>query len=225
VIATWAGLRPLLASDADAPGAVSREHHVVTRPEGVVMIAGGKLTTYRRMAKEAVDAVVKLLAATNGHATVAACATQARPLPGARGLTSGNGEDPVAAMARRLAALAPIGPRVATHLAQTYGVNAPAVLGRGLDDPGLLTRIDPELPYLWAEVHHAAAHELVRTVEDVLVRRIPLCLRSRDQGVHAADRVADVLQAALGWSTEERARHLDRFHAYVASTRAYRTTS
>src|SRR6185503_13015774 len=67
VIATWAGLRPLIATDESRASDVSREHHLFTRPEGVVVIAGGKLTTYRRMATEAVDAAAKLLASRNGH--------------------------------------------------------------------------------------------------------------------------------------------------------------
>jgi glycerol-3-phosphate dehydrogenase len=222
VIATWAGLRPLVASDAGRASDVSREHHVIARPEGVVVVAGGKLTTYRLMAREAVDASGRLLAATNGHQRIARCSTRARPLPGAQGLAE-TSEAAVAAIGREVERLAAVPTRVATHLSQTYGRRAIEVAQRGATRPESLERIDGDLPYVWAEVEHAVGHELARTVEDVLVRRIPLCLRGRNQGLDAVPRVAEVLGAALGWTPAESQRQQQAYHAYVRRTRRFAT--
>ena len=177
------------------------------------------------MAKDTVDRVVELLelrgdAAFDGR-TITGCRTKHRPLPGAQGLLA-PGTKGVAQVARRLEETGAVTTRVAQHLAEAYGNRADGVLARGNDDPSLLQRIDPELPYLWAEVEHAVAVDLARTVEDVLVRRIPLCLRGRDQGLGAAERVADRLAAHLGWSPDERAGHLADYRSYVASTRRFR---
>jgi glycerol-3-phosphate dehydrogenase len=221
VIATWAGLRPLIASEGGRASDVSREHQVFARSDGVVLIAGGKLTTYRRMAKEVVDAVGELLTASNGRRAIAPCATRTRALPGAQGLARPD-QDGVAALAGDLARASGVPARVATHLAQTYGQRARTVVARGIGEPALLARIDPDLPYVWAEVPHAAEAEIARTVEDVLVRRIPLCLRSRDQGLGVAERVAGMLAATLGWSAAESARQVDDFRSYLARTRRFR---
>ena len=224
VMATWAGLRPLVASDAARASDVSREHHVSVLPEGVVVIAGGKLTTYRLMAKEAVDAAGRLLAATNGRQRIARSTTRSRPLPGAQGFGEPT-ERAVGDVARELERLAGVPPRVAEHLSQTYGSRALDVVRRGTARPALLERIDPELPYVWAEVEHAVGADLARTVEDVLARRIPLCLRGRDQGLGAASRVADVLGAALGWSPSEAERQQTAYREYVRRTRRFATAA
>lgn len=225
VIATWAGLRPLIASDASRPHDVSREHEIFVRDEGVLVIAGGKLTTYRRMAKEVVDRAVEWLesrgdAVFDGR-TIRPCRTKHRPLPGAQGLEE-PGQKAIQAIAARLGATHGLPARVAEHMSQTYGVRADAVLARGTAEPSLLERIDAELPYLWAEVDHAIDVDLARTLEDVLVRRIPLALRGRDQGLSVAPRVAARMAARLGWSETEKARQVAAYEAYVARTRAFR---
>jgi biotin synthase len=154
------------------------------RPEGVVVIAGGKLTTYRRMAKEAVDAAAKLLASMNGHGRIAASSTRRRPLPGAAGLAEPT-QAAVEQLARDVERTAGVPARIATHLVQTYGTRASAVTALA-GDATQLQRIDPELPYVWAEVRHAVEHELARTVEDVLVRRIPLASAARTRARRGA---------------------------------------
>jgi glycerol-3-phosphate dehydrogenase len=231
VIATWAGLRPLIAPDqARRASDVSREHEVFVRDSGVIVIAGGKLTTYRRMAKEAVDRTVEWLgdrsdAALEGR-TIKKCRTKHRPLPGARGMEPESIKG-VHALATRLASHVgsdgPIGARVAEHLAETYGMRASAILERISADAALGRRIDPDLPYLWAEIDHAVEVDLARTIEDVLVRRVPLCLRSRDQGLGASVEVAARLAERLRWSPAEKERQLARYHGYVALSRRFRS--
>jgi glycerol-3-phosphate dehydrogenase len=228
VLATWAGLRPLIAPDAAGRRAsdVSREHEVFVRDEGVVIIAGGKLTTYRRMAKEATDRAVEWLHDRGDAAfeerAIRPCGTKNRPLPGAHGLEP-PGAKGVDAVAERLRHLAHLDPRVAQHLSWTYGMRAESVALRGLAEPSLLARLNPDLPYLWAEVDHAVDADLARTVEDVLVRRVPLCLRGRDQGLDVAEAVAQRMGTLLGWPAAEQARQVEGYRAYVAGTRRFRS--
>jgi glycerol-3-phosphate dehydrogenase len=232
VIATWAGLRPLVApaqEDGVRASDVSREHEVFVRDEGVVVIAGGKLTTYRRMAKEVVDRTVEHLhdrgdAILDGR-EIKRCRTKHRPLPGARGLEP-KGEAGVRALAESLGARGAalgVDARIAEHLAQSYGVRAMSVLERAQSEPALAARIDPELPYVWAEIDHAVDADLARTIDDVLVRRVPLALRSRGQGLGVLERVAARMAARLAWSAAETARQIEAYRAFIAGTTRFRT--
>ena len=225
VISTWAGLRPLIASDASRPNDVSREHDIFVREEGVLIIAGGKLTTYRRMAKEAVDAAVKALREREENPLkdreITRCRTKPRPLPGAEGLTPPSAKG-LSALIMRYMMRDHLPERIARHLAENYGVRAEEMISRGKTSPHLMERLDPELPYLWAEVDFSIAHELARTLEDVLVRRTQLCLRSKDQGLGVAPKVAAHMAELLQWSPEETEQQLKGSRAYVAATRRFR---
>jgi glycerol-3-phosphate dehydrogenase len=110
----------------------------------------------------------------------------------------------------------------ATHLCGVYGARAHQLAARIAEQPALGERIDPELPYVWAEIEFAATHDLARTIEDVLARRVPLLLVSRDQGLGVCERVGDVLAARLGWTAAHRAQMLDEYRAEVALSRRWR---
>lgn len=209
VIATYAGLRPLIAAPAHTASATSREHEISREPDGVVTVAGGKLTTFRRMAEQTVDMVVELLRQRGVERAIGPCVTRTRPLPGA-------GESPPTVADHELA------PDVAQHLWAGYGTRAAAVLAIVDESPELARRIDPELPYLWAEIVHAAREEHALDVEDALARRIPLLREAHDQGLGAAERAADLMARVLGWSPPRRALSLTRFQAAVASSRRWR---
>jgi glycerol-3-phosphate dehydrogenase len=211
VLATWSGLRPLLKpvdAGVSASG-VSREHLLLERP-GFLTIAGGKLTTYRRMAAEVVDRAAGQLGSKVRSSTVG------RPLPGAVGLDAS--EDAYLALVKTLreGGLDAAG---AGYFAGTYGARAQAVLAR----EGASTRLDPELPFTLAQVDEAVDEELARTLEDVLARRLPLLLRGRDQGLAAAPVVAARMAPRLGWDGAEVARQLAAYQATVAASRAFRT--
>ena len=222
MIATWAGLRPLIAAPPNVDESdVSREHEVFTRSDGLVIIAGGKLTTYRRMARQAVDETLKLLDQLGETVAAARTTTKDRPLPGADGLAQADLEG-VAAIGRGLMTDSGLDVDTATHLCGVYGARAPLLAARIAADRALGERLDPELHYVWAEIEFAAGHDLARTVEDVLARRVPLLLVGRDQGLGVCDRVADVLGAQLGWSAAQRARMLDGYRAEVALSRRWR---
>ncbi len=228
VIATWAGLRPLIAPRTPTPGVagedesdVSREHEVFTKPDGLVMVAGGKLTTYRRMARQTVDAALALLEELGTPLAVTRANTKERPLPGAVGVEPPELEG-VALVGRRLMSEHGLDVDTATHLCGVYGSRAPELGAAIAADRTLGARIDRELPYVWAEVAFAATRDRARTVEDVLARRVPLLLVSRDQGLGACERVADVLAGIHGWDAATRARMTAAYRAEVELSRRWR---
>jgi len=223
VIATWAGLRPLIAAPPNVDESeISREHEVFTKSDGLVIIAGGKLTTYRRMARETVNKTLELLRDMGESIDVKHVNTKQRPLPGAEGVDPADLEG-VAAIGRRLMSEYGLDVDTATHLCGVYGARA-TVLGAAIaKDRSLGDRLDPELPYVWAEIDFAAKHDLARTVEDVLARRVPLLLTSRDQGLGICDRVAARLAQIHGWDATTVSQMIDEYKAEVALSRRWRT--
>ncbi len=202
VLATWSGLRPLIKPHNSEKGAsaVSREHMLETK-EGFITIAGGKLTTYRRMAQEVVDVALEQLGGFRPHSTAK------RALPGSMGLESDADLD------ARIAALEGFGKDIATNLTLTYGVRGAEVTARAAADKSALDRLDPELPYIWAQIDEAVDHEFAATLDDVLSRRVPMLLRGRDQGLGRgrAGVQAARTEARLGrGATQRRARRLSR---------------
>ena len=209
VIATYAGLRPLIAERAHTVSSTSREHEILREPDGVVTVVGGKLTTFRRMAEQTTDLCVELLRDRGVERAIGPCLTRERPLPGAGAPPSPFGDHE-------------LGSDVSTHLLATYGARAADVLAEIDDAPELARRIDPELPYLWAEVVHAARAEHALDVDDTLARRIPLLRDARDQGLDAVEHAADLMARVLDWTPERRARGVERYRAAVASSRRWR---
>lgn len=223
VIATWAGLRPLIAAPADIEeSAVSREHAVLSTDDGLVIIAGGKLTTYRRMARQAVDKALEVLRKIDEAPCARKASTKQRPLPGAAGLDTPDLEG-VAAIGRALIGRFGLDADIATHLCGVYGTRSLELAEAIAADRWLGTRLDPELPYVWAEIDFAARRDLARTVEDVLARRVPLLLVSRDQGLSICDRVAERLAAILGWSPTTTSWMVDHYRAEVAASQRWHT--
>ncbi|MFZ5440115.1 MAG: glycerol-3-phosphate dehydrogenase/oxidase [Myxococcota bacterium] len=215
VLSTWSGLRPLLAPEDESAGAsaVSREHMIYDSP-GFLTIAGGKLTTFRRMAAEVVDRALPQLGVATKSATID------RPLPGAVGLTEN--DEQLDALTRSLERPG-LADGAARYLAGEYGVRAPKVLEHAQRDPAALERLDPELPSIFAQVDEAIDVEFARTLDDVLSRRIPLVLRARDQGLAVAEKVAQRMAKRLDWSPERTADEVAKYRAVVASSRAFRS--
>ncbi|MGI9031964.1 MAG: glycerol-3-phosphate dehydrogenase/oxidase [Ilumatobacteraceae bacterium] len=186
VTGVWAGLRPLVKSATSGRTAdLSRRHRVSTGPSGVIAITGGKLTTYREMAADTVDAVLRRLGRRGLR-----CRTKKLRLLGAAGYHQPSASSPD------------------HHLAVRYGALAPA-LRRLIDvDPTLGDPLVPGLDYLRAEAVYAARHEMAVTLEDVLTRRTRAHLFDRPATVEAAPAVADLLAAELGWDADETAHQL-----------------
>ena len=212
----YAGLRPLLSGESEPTSKISREHTVVTPVPGLVMIAGGKLTTYRVMAKDAVDAAVHSLRTTTGL-QVQESITDRVPLLGADGFETRSNQRVL--LARRS------GLHVARidHLLHRYGGLIDEVLdliaGRGELAEPLAGAED----YLAAEVVYAVTHEGARHLDDVLARRTRISIETFDRGVGAAAGVARLMAAELGWDDAETERQVAWYLHRVAAERSSQT--
>ena len=184
----YAGLRPLLAGENDSTAKLSREHVVAHPVPGLVVVAGGKWTTYRVMAKDAVDEAVRAL-----DEKVPESCTQTIPLVGAVGYK--------AAWNKRHRTADEYGVHVVRveHLLNRYGALANEVLDLIAADPTLGEPLPGADDYLRAEVVYAATHEGARHVEDVLARRTRISIEFWDRGVSAAPVVAELMAPVLGW--------------------------
>jgi glycerol-3-phosphate dehydrogenase len=215
VLSTFAGLRPLLASDAADPSATSREHAIWVDARGLLTVAGGKLTTMRRMGEEAVDRLIELLRSRGVDRALRPCQTRERPLPGSAGWTGQEGET--------LSALHELGDDVRAHLVASYGVRARQVLALAAEgDERLSRRLVSDLPFLAAEVLYAARYEHASEVDDVLCRRVPLHRLDRDQGLGCAPLVADILAEELQWSPSRAKRSLRTYRTIVDRSRRWK---
>lgn len=222
VVSTWAGLRPLIDPGENvSESKVSREERIETSGDGVVTVAGGKLTTYRAMAKHVVDAALHEL-------SLRAAAPQALRVPNTEHAPLPGGEAfPAAGLPALIATLTEqargaLGPATIELLAHTYGTRAAEVVKLALELPALAAPLSPNRPEIVAQVDYAIDHELAATVCDVEVRRTQLFYRAEDQGLSAAPVIAERFVVKLGWSEETRARELARYEAEVALSRRWR---
>jgi glycerol-3-phosphate dehydrogenase len=214
VVATWAGLRALLRPDGHlAPSQVSREHRIIESASGLLTIAGGKLTTHRAMAQELVDRVAARLGALDGRPRAPHPPTHRLPLPG--GETADLDGLAKAAVERGASET------TARHLVGRYGSEAAAVLNLVDRDRALGGRIVAGRPELWAEVVHSIEREMAVRLSDVLVRRLHLFYKTRDQAVPATSAVADRMAGALGWDGARRAEELAAYLQLVKRSRAF----
>ncbi|NUS14018.1 MAG: glycerol-3-phosphate dehydrogenase/oxidase [Streptomyces sp.] len=188
----YAGLRPLLAGESDATSKLSREHTVAHPVPGLVVVAGGKYTTYRVMAKDAVDEAVHAL----DH-RVAPCCTEEIPLAGAEGYQ--------AAWNARARTAARTGVHVARieHLLGRYGGLTEEVLELIAEDPSLAAPLGGADDYLRAEVVYAARAEGARHLDDVLARRTRISIETFDRGTRSAREAAELMAPVLGWDAAQ----------------------
>jgi glycerol-3-phosphate dehydrogenase len=187
VVATWAGLRPLLAARPGLPAwAVSREHRILRGPGGMLTIAGGKLTTFRKMAAQVVDQAARALGAAAGRGRAS---SETEPLPGGEAAVTEGFRAPGLELGLPAATV--------DHLLRLYGGEAPALYTLCRERPGLAAPLHPEHPAIEAQVVFAVERELARRPEDVLARRIHLTTETRDHGARSAARVADLMAASL----------------------------
>jgi glycerol-3-phosphate dehydrogenase len=226
VIATWAGLRPLISPpeemDDVAESKVSREHQITVGRDGLITIAGGKLTTYRKMAKEVVDVAVHLLKLSDGlPEDLHSAQTFKAPLPGAVGWPA---HDDHALVAEELARVCEcdLPKDVARHLVDTYGMRAVQVAKLCAKDPALLEPIVPGRVEIMAQVDFGVQEELAASVSDILIRRTQIIFRDFDQGLGAADKVANRLAQLIGWSAEEKQKSIDYYKSEVALSRQWK---
>lgn len=197
VVSAWAGIRPLVADDAVNPGVLSREHAIQSSKHGVVSITGGKLTTYRVMAKDVVDSVV--------GARHDAARRRTRPLPGG---DFSSFPDLVfrATEATSDAALA-------QHLVSSFGTRWTEVWSEVKADA---RPVVDELPYTYGELRYCSRCEMAETIGDLLIRRTHIAFETHDHGMAAAPSVAEAVGPTLGW---DRSAMTDALADYEAEVR------
>ncbi len=214
VISTWAGLRPLVRSDAAAtPGTVSREHRIVENAAGLVSIVGGKLTTYRAMAAQVVDHVARRLHQMDGRPISRRASTARDPLPGGavRDMAVVVQDIEREGFARS----------VAEHLVQTFGSEAPAVVRLAQADPPLRRPIVPGHPAIRAELVHAIRREMALTLTDLLVRRTHVSYQAPGHAVAQAPEIVELAAAQLGWDPSRQAQELTAYLQEVERSIAF----
>lgn len=211
VLGVFAGLRPLLkpvADDADATSALSRDHAVITGPVGLTTIVGGKYTTYRRMARDAVDAAVLPLGITTPSRTADL------PLVGAQQWASVRDKGP------QLAGRLGMKPSAMERLLQRHGDRVQDLLALAEGDALLATPMPGASHYLIAEFVYAVRAEGALSLADVLVRRTHLSIELPDGAVAIAPRVADLIAPHLGWSEEEKQAQVKHYLNLIQAERA-----
>lgn len=204
VIGTWAGLRPLLQPGTKAgtsSAKVSREHTVASPTPGLTVIAGGKLTTYRVMAKDAVDF------ALGSRATTLPSITQDVPLVGAEGLKV------VQRQARETGARYGWDRPRLDHLLHRYGSLLQELTDLCDERPELARPLQHAPAYIGAEIVYAVSHEGALHLDDVLMHRTRLNYEQADKGTGALDEIADLVAPVLGWDDATRRREIEAYRA------------
>jgi glycerol-3-phosphate dehydrogenase len=189
VLSVFAGLRPLVRSSNNSSTAlISRDHTIVVSPSGLITIIGGKWTTYRKMAKDAVEN-----AAFVGKLSKRPCVTEDLRIHGWKEPKPADG-----------------------HLA-VYGSDAEAILDIAMQDPALAAPLHGRSYYIKAEVVWAVRNEMAMTVEDVLARRLRLLFLDARAALEAAPAVAALMARELGKDGAWEASQVEEFSALATS--------
>jgi glycerol-3-phosphate dehydrogenase len=208
----YAGLRPLLAGESESTCKLSREHVVAHSAPGLVVVAGGKYTTYRVMAKDAVDEAAQAI-----PGRVADSTTDTVPLLGAVGFH--------AAWNQRHTLARTAGLHVARveHLLKRYGSLTQELLDLMAERPELKEPLEGAEDHLKAEVVYAASHEGAVHLTDVLTRRTRISIEAWDRGVSAAPAAAALVAPVLGWDETRTKEEIDIYLGRVEAERVSQT--
>jgi glycerol-3-phosphate dehydrogenase len=204
----YAGLRPLLSHESESTSKLSREHTVAVPVPGLVAVAGGKYTTYRVMAKDAVDA-----AARSMEMRVPPSITHETPLIGADGYFALRNRK------EALAAETGLHPARIEHLLNRFGSRIFELTAAIDAEPALAEPLPGADDYLAAEVRHAVTHEGAQHLEDVLTRRTRISIEAWDRGLASAEPAARLMADVLNWDEDTIAREVDIYRRRVAAER------
>ena len=208
----FAGLRPLLYGESESTSTLSREHALGHSVAGLLTIAGGKYTTYRVMAEDAVNAVAR-----NLDKRVPDSVTHRVPVVGAEGFE---------AMWNQRAELAEesgLHKVRVEHLLRRHGALVTEVLDLVADDPHLAEPLPGADDYLLAEVAYAASHEGALHLDDVLTRRTRASIEAWDRGAAAAKVTAELMAPILDWDEDAVSREVEHYHKRVEAERESQT--
>jgi glycerol-3-phosphate dehydrogenase len=208
----YAGLRPLLSGEAESTSKLSREHAVIEPMLGLLLVAGGKYTTYRVMAADVIDLAVRRL---GGIAPPSR--TDQLPLLGADGYNAAWRDRQDTARRHEVTA------GVVEHLLERYGTMTTHLLAMMKADPSLAEPLRGAPEYLAAEVAYAALAEGALHVDDVLTRRTRISFETPHRGTETAEHAAQIMGDALGWDKAVREREAEHYLARVAAERQSQT--
>lgn len=207
VMGVYAGLRPLLAGESDSTSKLSREHAVATPVPGLITVAGGKYTTYRVMAADAVDVAARELGVGTPSVTAEV------PLLGADGYKA------LWNTRSQLARESGLTTAWVEHLLNRYGSLTAELFALIADRPELGRPLDSAPGYLAVEALYAASHEGALHLDDILARRTRISVETWDRGLGAASEVAGLVAPMLGWDDAQVAREIAHYEARVAAER------
>ena len=208
----YAGLRPLLAGESDETSELSREHVVAHPAPGLVVVAGGKYTTYRIMARDAIDEAARALGGSVPEST-----TQDIPMVGAVGFQAAwNGRT---AVARR----AGLHVERVEKMLLRHGVLTSEVLELIRERPELREPLPGGEDYLKAEIVYAASHEGALHLDDVLARRTRLSIETWDRAVGASRAAAELVAPILGWDAATIDNEVEHYQQRVEAERVSQT--
>jgi glycerol-3-phosphate dehydrogenase len=209
IVGVFAGLRPLLSGESEETSQLSREHAVARPLPGLVSIAGGKYTTYRVMAADAIDATLPDLSRRPGKSV-----TDEVPLIGADGYAA------LVNQADRLAQEFGIPAWRVRHLLDRYGSLIREVLEPAVHDPSLLESVPGADTYIGAEIRYGATHEGALHLDDLLARRTRISIETAHRGTESAAAAAGLVADVLGWSPERVQAEVDVYLSRVEAERA-----
>lgn len=215
VVSTWAGIRPLLKPENPMdPSSVSREHKVLEGRSGMISVVGGKLTTFRVMARQVVDLVASRLHELDGRSVAPRARTDKEALPG--------GEVTDTEVLVKEIVAEGYAQVVARHLVEAYGTEAAAVLRLAQSDPDLNRPVVPDHPVLRAELVHAARREMAMTLCDLMMRRTHLYFEVMGHALPEVPVVVDLAAQELGWDGGRKATELAQYLQQIQHSMAFR---
>ncbi len=208
ITGVYAGLRPLLSGESESTSSLSREHAVARPQPGLISIAGGKYTTYRVMAKDAIDAALEDVAAGAPRSV-----TEHIPLTGAEGYHA------MVNQVERLAGRFGLPVWRMQRLLDRYGSLTEELLALAHDDATLLEPLQGAEEYLRAEIAYAASHEGALHLDDVLARRTRISIETPDRGTESAEATARLIAPFLDWDEERITNEVQAYSARVEAER------
>jgi glycerol-3-phosphate dehydrogenase len=204
IVGVYAGVRPLLSGKGKTTAALSRDHVVLAKPEGLFTVTGGKYTTYRIMAKDVMDAAASWL---NG--SIPPSTTALTPLLGATGWQV------LCDQQQALARQTGLSLQYIEHLLQRYGSLVDELFDLLIACPELAQPIEGAAEYLAVEAVYAVSHEGALHLDDILARRTHIAIETRDHGLKAARHVARLVGEVLDWDDTRCEREITRYEARV----------
>ncbi len=205
ILFTYSGVRPLPYVPGVPEWKIPRSHIVLDHAKkgqpGLLSIVGGKLTTYRQLAEDATDDVMRLLGRKGGTVS------KEVPFPGARAAD-------LEAFRADFLASAPVDADTAERLLDLYGVRAERVLDLVRREPELAERFDPQSPAIAAELVLAVEEEFAVTLADVFARRVLLAFEP-GHGRAGVERAALIIGDRLGWDTAEREAQIAEYERWL----------